>query len=147
MKSIDELLTRKDSVDELREKFFSALLRRPSTRKQAEDILKKYGADELADSLMREAEESGLIDDEAYARLFADGHLQWGNLKIAHELRMRGVNSKDIAAVLDDAESEEKRACELAEGWRKLGIEDRKIVSRLLSRGFTKRAVNSAINR
>ena len=147
MKSIDELLTRKDSVDELREKFFSALLRRPSTRKQAEDILKKYGADELADSLMREAEESGLIDDEAYSRLFADGHLQWGNLKIAHELRMRGVNSKDIAAVLDDAESEEKRACELAEGWRKLGIEDRKIVSRLLSRGFTKRAVNSAINR
>ena len=145
MKSIDELLTQKNSLDELREKFFSALLRRPSTRKQAEDILKKYGAGELADTLMREAEDSGLIDDEAYARLFVDGHLRWGNLKIAHELRMRGVNSKDIAAALDDADSETDRACELAEGWRGSGLEDRKITARLINRGFTSRAAYSAL--
>ena len=143
MKNIDELLARKDSVEELREKFFSALLRRPSTRKQAEELLKKYGAGELAERLMREAENSGLIDDEAYARLFAEGHLQWGNLKIAHELRMRGVDSENIAIALDEAEDESQRAQDIAEAWRKSGIEDRKIQSRLLSRGFTNRAVRS----
>ena len=146
MKSIDELLTRKAltlKIDELREKFFSALLRRPSTRKQARELLEKYGAGELAERLMREAENTGLIDDEAYAILFAEGHLQWGNLKIAHELRMRGVDSKDIAIALDEAEDESQRAQDIAEAWRKSGIEDRKIQSRLLSRGFTNRAVRS----
>ena len=147
MRSVDELLARKDSAEELREKFFSALLRKPSTRKQAWELLEKYGAGELAEGLMREAENTGLVDDEAYARLFADGHLQWGNLKIAHELRMRGVDGEDIAAALDEAESEEKRACEIAEGWRKSGTEDRKIQSRLLSRGFTNRAVRYALSR
>ena len=147
MKSVDELLARKDSAEELREKFFGALLRKPTPRKQAWELLEKYGADGLAEGLMREAEDSGLVDDEAYARLFADGHLQWGNLKIAHELRMRGVDGEDIAVALDEAESEEKRACEIAEGWRKSGIEDRKIQSRLLSRGFTNRAVRYALNR
>ena len=145
MKNIDEMLARKDSVEELREKFFSALLRRPSTRKQAEETLKKYNAGEHAERLMREAENSGLIDDEAYARLFAEGHLQWGNLKIAHELRMRGVDSENIAIALDDAEDEGKRARELAEAWRKSGIEDRKITARLISRGFTSRAAYSAL--
>ena len=147
MRSVDELLLRKNSVEELREKFFSTLLRRPSTRKQARELLEKYGAGELAEGLMREAEYSGLVDDEAYARLFADGHLQWGNLKIAHELRMRGIDSREIAVALDEAESEFKRACEIAEGWRKSGIEDRKIVSRLLSRGFTNKAVSYALSR
>lgn len=146
MKSIDELLSGKNRVDELREKFFSALLRRPAARKQAEEILEKYGAGELTEKLMREAEESGLVDDEAFARLFAEGHLQWGNLKIAHELRMRGVDSRDIAEALDEAEDETERAQELAEGWRKAGIEDKKIQSRLLSRGFTNRAVRFAVN-
>ncbi len=146
MKNIDELLSRKDNSDELREKFFSTLLRRPSTKKQAWELLKKYAAGEMADTLMREAEHTGLVDDEAYAKLFADGHLRWGNLKIAHELRMRGVNSENIAAALDEAESEEYRACELAEAWRESGIEDKKITARLLSRGFTNRAVRYALS-
>ena len=55
-------------------------------------------------------------------------------LKIAHELRMRGVGREEIESVLDDAEDESERARELAESWRKSGVEDRKIVSRLLSR-------------
>ncbi len=146
MKSVDELLSRKNSAEELREKFFSAVLRRPSTKKQAWEILEKYGAGEFAEGLMREAEDYGLVDDEAYAKLFAEGHLRWGNLKIAHELRMRGVDGESIAVALGEADSEEDRARELAEGWRKSGVEDRKIVSRLLSRGFTNRVVRYVSN-
>ena len=128
----------------VREKFFNALLRRPSTRKQAHDMLRREKlTDDEREALMNEAEDTGLIDDEAFARLFVDGHLQWGNLKIAYELGARGVSREEIESALDEAVSEAERANELAEGWRKSGIEDRKIQSRLLSRGFTNRAIRS----
>ena len=130
--------------EQARERFMNALMRRPSTRMQAEEMLSRQKlTDEEREALMSEAEGTGLIDDKAFARLFVDGHLQWGNLKIAHELRMRGVGREEIESVLDDAEDESERARELAESWRKSGVEDRKIVSRLLSRGFTNRAVHS----
>ena len=130
----------------VREKFFDALLRRPSTRRQAEEFLSRQNlSDEDRESLLDEAENTGLIDDGAFARLFAEGHLQWGNLKIAHELSARGVSREDIADALEECEDESERACELAESWRKGGIEERKIQSRLLSRGFTSRAVREVM--
>ena len=130
---------------EAREKFFNALLRRPSTAKQAREILERQRvSDEDAESLIREAEDMGLIDDEAFAKLFVDGHLSWGNLKISHELSMRGVSREAIITALDEAQDEAERASELAESWRKGGVEDRKIISRLMSRGFTSKSVFSA---
>ena len=130
--------------DEAREKFFSFLLRKTCTRKQAEEYLNRQKLPEgYYDAIMNEAEETGLIDDLTYAKLFAEGHLSWGNAKISHELGMRGVSRNDIETALDDTENEEKRAAELAEAWRKSGIEERKITARLISRGFANRAVRS----
>ena len=132
------------TVDELRERFFDALLRRPGTKRQAREFLLKYRApEEIIDALMAEAERAGLVDDGAFARLFADGHAHWGNLKIAHELRMRGVDSEAVDEALSEAEDEAERARELAEAWRKGGVEERKITSRLMSRGFTGKAVRA----
>ncbi|MBQ7544060.1 MAG: RecX family transcriptional regulator [Synergistaceae bacterium] len=134
------------TFEELREGLFSTLLRRPSTRRQALGFLERAHAPaEAVDALMAEAESMGLVDDEAFARLFADGHLQWGNLKIAHELSARGVSRADIDDALDEVEDEGERARELAESWRASGVEERKITSRLMSRGFTSRAVRSAV--
>ena len=80
------------NIEELREKFFNKLLRKPGTRKQAQEILERANLpDEIIASLMSEAEDTGLIDDEGFAKLFIDGHLQWGNLKIAYELSARGI--------------------------------------------------------
>ena len=130
--------------DEAREKFFSFLLRKTCTRKQAEEYLNRQKLPEgYYDAMMNEAEDTGLIDDLTYAKLFAEGHLSWGNAKISHELGMRGVSRNDIETALDDTEDEEKRAAELAEAWRKSGIEERKITARLISRGFANRAVRS----
>ncbi|MBQ7155822.1 MAG: RecX family transcriptional regulator [Synergistaceae bacterium] len=134
-------------MSELREKFMNAMLKRPSTRKQAREFLvRSHAGEEEIASLMSEAEEMGLIDDEAFARLFVDGHLRWGNLKIAYELGMRGLCREDIEEALDEAEDEVERAREIAAGWRKSGIEERKIASRLAGRGFTSRAVRSAMS-
>ena len=130
--------------EELREKFFDSLLKRPCTRKQAYEYLTRQKIHEdIIDSLMNEAESSGLIDDLTFAKLFAEGHLSWGNLKITYELGMRGISREDINVALDEIDDELSRAVELSESWRKSGIDDRKIKARLISRGFTNRSIRS----
>ena len=132
----------------LREKFFEAIMKRPKTRSQAGKMLAKTGAPErVIAALMSEAESLGLIDDKVYAILFAAGHERWGNLKIAHELSLRGVSRENISIGLDEMEDESERARELVEAWRASGVEERKIYSRLVSRGFTSRAIRSAMSR
>ena len=132
--------------DELREKFFSFLLRRPCTRRQAREYLSRQKVhDDVIDALMNEAESSGLIDDLVFAKLFAEGHLSWGNLKITYELGMRGISREDINAALDETEDESERARELSESWKRMNVDAKKITARLMSRGFTNRAVREAM--
>ena len=129
---------------ELREKFFDYLLKRPCTRKQAYEYLTRHKIHEdIIDSLMNEAESSGLIDDLTFAKLLAEGHLSWGNLKITYELVMKGISREDINVALDEIDDELSRAVELSESWRKSGIDDRNIKARLISRGFTNRTIRS----
>ncbi len=135
-----------DELNGQREKFFSFLLRRPCTSKQAREYLLRQKISEgVIDSLIDEAESSGLIDDLTFAKLFAEGHLSWGNMKIVHELSMRGISREDINEALDDIEDEVSRACELSESWKRMNVDDKKIAARLMSRGFTSRAVSSAL--
>ena len=132
------------SYGEMREKFFSYLLKRPCTYKQAEEYLTRLKLDERAFSaLMNEAEDTGLIDDEAYAKLFAEWHTNWGNAKISYELGARGVSRENIRTALAEIDDEADRAAEIAEGWLKSGIDWKKIKSRLMSRGFTERSLHS----
>ena len=141
MRNWEELI---DPESESREKFFAYLLRKTSTRKQAQEYLRRM---KLPESLMNEAEDAGLIDDGAYARLFADGHASWGNMKIEYELSMRGVSRENIRLAIDEIADETERAREISEGLRESGIDDRKIAARLMSRGFTTRAVNEALRK
>ncbi|MBQ3585139.1 MAG: RecX family transcriptional regulator [Synergistaceae bacterium] len=141
MRNWEELI---DPESESREKFFAYLLRKTSTRKQAQEYLRRM---KLPESLMNEAEDAGLIDDSAYAKLFAEGHTSWGNAKISYELSMRGVSRENIRLALDEIADETERAREISEGLRESGIDDRKIAARLMSRGFTNRAVNEALRK
>ncbi|MBR4196585.1 MAG: RecX family transcriptional regulator [Synergistaceae bacterium] len=139
MKDWAELI---DPERESRDKFFAYLLRKTSTKKQAREYLHRM---KLPESLLDEATDAGLIDDLAYARLFADGHTSWGNAKISHELSTRGVSRENIRSALDDIADESERAREISGSLRESGVEERKIKSRLISRGFTDRAVNEAL--
>lgn len=135
-----------NDYDELREKFFAFLLKRPCTHQQACEYLSRQKMNEdVIDSLMNEAENNGLIDDLTFAKLFAEGHLSWGNLKIAYELGMRHVSRENINAALDEIDDEVSRACELADSWKNMNIDGKKITARLINRGFTSRAVRSAL--
>jgi len=135
-----------DLLTEQREKLFNYLLRRPSTKSQAYEFLKRQKlSDSQVNYLIREAKESGLIDDLAYSQLFIDGHLSWGNAKIFYELESRGVSSEIIDEALNYSQDEISRARDLAETWRISGLDDRKILTRLRSRGFSSRAVSAAL--
>lgn len=135
-----------DLLTEQREKLFNYLLRRPSTKSQAYEFLKRQKlSDSQVNFLIREADESGLIDDLAYSQLFIDGHLSWGNAKIFYELESRGVSSEIIDEALNLSQDENSRARDLAETWRISGLDDRKILTRLRSRGFSSRAVSAAL--
>lgn len=136
-----------NNFNEIREKFFNFLLKKPCTFKQAEEYLSRCKiSDEHKDSLLNEAENISLIDDAAYAKLFVDGHLTWGNLKIIYELSRRGVSRENIYKALEEAENENFRAYELFENWKKSGLDDRKIINRLLSRGFSQKAAKSVFD-
>jgi len=125
-------------LDKFREKFFNFLLKKPCTSGQAAEYLSQHNTPEnFYNLLLTEAINTGLIDDAAYAKLFIDGHLSWGNAKIIYELSIRGVSRDEIDEALCDSEDEISRACELAEDWRRLGIDERKIINRLLQRGFS----------
>ena len=139
MKSFEELI---NPENEQREKFFSYLLRRPCTYKQAREYLRKM---KFPEELLDEAQNLGLIDDLSFAKLFADGHLRWGNIKISYELSIRGVSRENIRIALDEIADESERAREISDGLRESGLDERKIKSRLISRGFTNRAVNEAL--
>ena len=135
-----------NAYDELREKFFAFILKRPCTHKQANEYLSRMNInDDVIDSLMNEAESSGLIDDLTYAKLFAEGHSSWGNLKITYELSSRGISRENINIALDDIDDEVSRACDLADSWKNMNVDAKKITARLMSRGFTNRAVRSAL--
>lgn len=131
--------TKPKNLEELRDKFFSHLLRKTSTRRQAEEFLLRLKLpEELHELLMSEAEGMGLVDDLAYARLFAVGHLSWGNAKISYELSARGVSREIVREALEEIEDEWERAEKISEELRKTGLEERKIKARLKSRGFSK---------
>ena len=135
------------SYKEVREKLFSFLSRRPCTRKQAEDFLlrSKLSDERYINLLINEAECMGLIDDLTFAKLFIEGHLSWGNAKISYELSSRGVERENINAALNESQDEISRASELVETWRKTGLNEIKIRTRLLSRGFSSKSVHEAI--
>lgn len=137
-------ITEAQKQAQARENFFSFLLKRPCTFKQAEEYLSRYEiSDKAKELLLTEAENMDLINDLVYAKLFVDGHLSWGNAKIIYELSNKGISREKINEALEETEEESSRAHEVSKGWVNLGLDQRKIINRLLSRGFSLKAARS----
>ena len=135
-----------NNYNKSREKFFNFLLKEPKTKSKAKAYLSHTSlSDEESEKLIHEAEEMGLIDDFTYALLFVDGHLMWGNAKIAFTLRQKGISNDAVLYALDKSEDEISRASELATQWKKSGLDERKIITRLLSRGFKNSSAHEAV--
>ena len=130
--------------DEARNWLFRLLMRRSCTSCEARRRLQEREVDEdVAEALIAEAQEMGLLDDAAYAHLFAESHGAWSNKRIAYELGHRGVSDEDIQTSLEELADEENRLQPFVASWRKSGLEERKIIARLYRRGFSGRAIRA----
>jgi regulatory protein len=89
------------------------------SEKELTDRLNEKGFDaDLIRHAVRSLSEDGYLNDPRFARELSSSRLRnkhWGRLKIAAELRHKGIASEIIKTVLSDiSEDEEKEAARLA---------------------------------
>jgi regulatory protein len=103
----------------LRERALRLLARREHSRTELARKLAQAGfADHDIDPLLDEFEEKNWLSDRRFAESWiADHRAKSGSVKLAYELRQRGVSDEIIGAVLNEnRDSEAERAREV---WRK----------------------------
>ena len=137
------------------ERALGLLAVRPRSRRELERRLlqARFEADEVAD-VLRRLERVGLIDDEAFARQYAEhrfGSRKEGSRAVVNGLRAAGIAPSLAVAVAEQApEDEEERAAALAAARapRLRGLPPEKAFARLSSllmrRGFGPEIARSA---
>jgi regulatory protein len=122
------------------ERALGLLAVRPRSRRELERRLlaARFEPEEVQDVLVR-LERVGLVDDEAFARQFAEqrfGSRKEGSRAVAHGLRAAGIAPSLAEAVSQEApEDEEERAADLARSRasRLTGVTPEKAFARLSS--------------
>lgn len=124
---------------------FRFLSRKSHPEREVRDRLASRGVcPQEIEALILEFRDLHLLDDAAYARLFAEGHEGWGSHRVVLELCRRGLSREDIRLALEGRD-EETQARTLAEGWLSEGVAARRVIGRLQRRGFSHRAIHSAL--
>jgi regulatory protein len=128
------------------------LLRRlastPRSRRELEDDLHRRGVpSDVAQRVLDRFVEVGLIDDEEYARMWADSRQRTkGSARsvLRQELRAKGIDDDAIAGALDgiDDDAERARARQLVDAklrstarWEP-AVRQRRLVAMLMRRGY-----------
>ena len=118
-----------------------SLGRRMQSRVELERKLLARTTPDVARSVLARLEEWGYLDDRAFAEAFVRSHHgRWGGLRIAAELRRRGVDEgivREALAAEGGKEDELARALALLEktAWRHKGDHAR-MVRHLQGRGY-----------
>ncbi len=108
-----------DKSASLRDQALAHLARRDHTRVELARKLRQAGhAEQDVELLLDELSQRGWLSDQRFAESYVQQKQQrFGNLKLAHELRSRGVQESDIKQVLAAAnQTELERAREV---WNK----------------------------
>ena len=124
------------------------LLSVPRTRRDLERRLRERGCPrEMIGELLDRFEQTGLIDDRAYAALYIGSKRDFGLLRLRDELRERGVDRGIIDEALDESGiDEEERALSLIAAWAdRPGMTPEKLDARLRRRGFSGPSVRAAL--
>ena len=125
------------------------LLSRLYTEHEAGERLKKMGMGlREARAIIKDFRGMGLLDDVAYAQLFAEGHEDWGVARIRFVLDKRGISKERLDLALEEYEAkDEPKARRLAQNWREQGLEPLKIAARLSRRGFSNKTIGRVVGR
>lgn len=94
------------------------------------DKLTKWGLSRAdADEILQQLTEQGFIDEERYAKAFVNDRFTfngWGRIKIAHQLRLKGIKTdiiENAITAIDDERYRERLTELLRAKWR--SVKDR----------------------
>ncbi len=132
-------------LQKLASELASHLDRWPKTERQAFEWLSDRGVNEdEAGAIVQALTQMKCLDDVLYARLFIEGHRNWGPLRLSRELRGRGIADEVAREAIGELRDPEG-IHEMVRDWRKAGIDDRRIAGRLIRRGFPAGEVSNAL--
>ena len=122
------------------------------------DKMRRWGLDDETQArIMQRLTQGKYIDDERFARLFADDKIRfdhWGRTKIALTLRRKGIDSGTAARVLDEIDDDryldvlrpliraKERTVKARSDYERTG----KLIRFALSRGFSMDLIRRCLN-
>jgi len=148
-----------EEVSDARTSALRLLGRRPRSTKELTDRLRrKQYREETINTVILKLTETGILDDEAFARMYLRDHLTLrpsGGRLLAQKLRRFGIDREMIVRVLADALPDETDAAiQAAEKYlrsRSTGLEESVVRSRLTAflarRGFSWETINATIEK
>ncbi|MDT9592574.1 regulatory protein RecX [Nocardioides zeae] len=118
-----------------------------SRKELADKLASRDVPEEVATRLLDRFEEVGLVDDEAFARMWVDGRRSSKGLArraLGHELRRKGIDAPTVEAALDEVDPDDERETARVLVRRKLrsmqGLETavatRRLVGMLARKGY-----------
>ncbi|PIE54871.1 MAG: hypothetical protein CSA35_04455 [Dethiosulfovibrio peptidovorans] len=124
------------------------LVRGAYTRRELERKLERRGCPvEVVCALLDTYESLGLVNDDAYAVLFVEGHPEWSRRRLQDDMRARGLSVDVIKRAMDDiVVDDDDRAMGLAMEWFDRGLSVRQIAGRLERRGFRRSSVLASLD-
>ncbi|MCR4404463.1 MAG: RecX family transcriptional regulator [Candidatus Acetothermia bacterium] len=145
-----------DELEQAKRQLIRLLRYRPRSLLEARAHLRQRGhSNRTIDAVLAWAEESALVDDQAFARLWVADRLARrpsGKALLERELREKGVSAEIIERVLAEAGLEEEAlarelAAERAERYRHLSEEERRarVFAFLRRRGFSSRVATKVV--
>lgn len=129
---------------------------RPRSEREIKDRLAKKGiAPQIRDATVGRLRETGLIDDEAYARTFVESRGRTsprGRRLIAAELRAKGVSkpiAEEASVDIDEPEAAYRAAVRRARSLTKVSLTDfrRRVGDFLVRRGFGYEIAGETVSR
>lgn len=137
----------------IKEKALNIISYRPRTKKELKDKMKDKFNEDSIDSVIDRMEESGLLNDEEYAKNYAYHLYQnkgYAVKRIKYELMHKGIDSEIISNVLENEEFDEELNLEkIIEKKNMRNIQDdkekRRILSYLQRLGYSWDKINSVL--
>ena len=137
----------------IKEKALNIISYRPRTKKELKDKMKDKFNEDSIDSVIDRMEESGLLNDEEYAKNYAYYLYQnkgYAVKRIKYELMHKGIDSEIISNVLENEEFDEESNLEkIIEKKNMRNIQDdkekRRVLSYLQRLGYSWDKINSVL--
>lgn len=159
-KEVQGRLLVENEIDDAREVALNYLSYKPRTTAEVERRLRREGYREVVvEDVVADLEEREYIDDETYARLFADERFTskgYGPYRVEQDLRKRGVDQAAIdaavAEVFDTTAMREEARRQAEKRWDRLSDESnlrrrkKKLYDYLARRGFPFELVREVVD-